>query len=128
LVEKLCEVWQLNEVDVEEELISTMPQKGTWQFTDPKIIDAKREKMMQALRQRDGLTLNKKGALCSTDDNTFRAVCTVSKRYARRAAPYWYGYSAEWRNFLRRVTNRFWYSAVWTVAAPMQCPPPTLRK
>jgi hypothetical protein len=107
LVEKLCEVWQLNEVDVEEELISTMPQKGTWQFTDPKIIDAKREKMLQALRQRDGLTLNKKGALCWRDDNAFRAVCTVSKRYARRAAPYWYGYSAEWRQFLAEGQKSF---------------------
>ena len=87
LVEKLCEVWQLNAVDVEEELISTMPQKGNWQFTDAKIIDAKREEMMQALGQRDGLTLNKKGALCWTDDKAFRAVCTVSKRYARRGCP-----------------------------------------
>jgi len=107
LVEKICEVWQLNAVDVGEELISTMPQKGTWQFTDAKIIDAKREKMMQALGQRDGLTLNKKGALCWTHDKAFRAVCTVSKRYARRAAPYWYGYSAEWRKFLSECQKSF---------------------
>jgi hypothetical protein len=107
LIEKVCEVWQLNAVDVEEELISTMPQKGTWQFTDAKIIDAKRETMMQALGQRDGLTLNKKGALCWTEDKAFRAVCTVSKRYARRAAPYWYGCSAEWRKFLSAGQKSF---------------------
>ena len=73
LVAKLCEVWRLNAVDVEEELISAMPERGTWQFTDTKIIDAKREKMMQALGQKYGLTLKKKGALCWTDDKTLRA-------------------------------------------------------
>ena len=60
LVAKLCEVWRLNAVDVEEELISAMPERGTWQFTDTKIIDAKREKMMQALGQKYGLTLKKR--------------------------------------------------------------------
>ena len=49
LLEKLCQVWQLDAVDVEEELIKTIPQKGTWQFTDTKIIEVKREKIMQAL-------------------------------------------------------------------------------
>jgi hypothetical protein len=93
LVEKLCKVWRLNAVDVEEEQVSTMPQRGA---SDLKIIDAKREKMMQALGQRNGLTLNKKGALCWTDDRAFCAVCTVSKRYAERTAPYWYAYSPEW--------------------------------
>jgi hypothetical protein len=107
LVENLCKVWQLNAVDVEEELSSTMPQKGTWRFTDAKIIDAKRKRMMQALGQKDGLTLKNKGALCWTDDKTFRAVCTVSKRYARRAAQYWYGYSAEWRKFLAEGQKSF---------------------
>jgi hypothetical protein len=106
LLEKLCEVWQLNTVDVEQELISTMPQKGTRQFTDAKIIDAKREKMVQALGKRDGLTWNTKGALCWTDDKAFRAVCTVSKRYAKGAA-YWYGYSVEWRKFLSEGQKSF---------------------
>ncbi len=106
LVAKLCEVWRLNAVDVEEELISAMPERGTWQFTDTKIIDAKREKMMQALGQKYGLTLKKKGALCWTDDKTLRAVCTVSKRYAKGAA-YWYAYSVEQRKFLSEGQKSF---------------------
>lgn len=68
---------------------------------------AKRGKMMQALSQRQGLILDKKGAMCWTDDKIFRAVCTVSKRYARSAAPYWYGYSAEWRQFLSEGQKSF---------------------
>ena len=103
LVEKLCDVWHLDAVNVEDELVSMMPQKGTWQFTDAKIIEAKREKMLQALGLREGMALNKKGALSWTDDKSVRAVCTVSKRYARHAAPYWYGYSPEWRKFLSVV-------------------------
>jgi hypothetical protein len=99
LLEKLCQVWQLDAADVEQELISTMPKKGTRQFTDGKIIDAKREEIIQALGKRDGLTLNTKGAHCWTDDMSFRAVCTVSKRYTKGNA-YWYGYSVEWRKFL----------------------------
>ena len=51
--------------------------------------------MMKALSHAEGMTLHKKGALCWADDKTFRAVCTVSKRYAKPAAPYWYGYSTE---------------------------------
>ena len=107
MLEKLCQVWQLDAVDVEEELIKTIPQKGTWQFTDTKIIEVKREKIMQALGQREGVALNKRGALYRSDDESFRAVCTVSKRYARRTAPYWYGYSPEWRKFLSEGQKAF---------------------
>ena len=85
-----------------------MPQKGTWHFTDAEIIEAKREKMLQALGLREGVALNnKKGALSWTDDKSVRAVCTISKRYARRAAPYWYGYSPEWRKFLSEGQKSF---------------------
>jgi Protein of unknown function DUF262/Protein of unknown function (DUF1524) len=106
LVEKLCEVWQLNAIDVEEEQIETISEKGTWEFTDSKIIVAKREKMMEALGRKEGVTLNKKGALCWTNDKVFRAVCTVSKRYSKQR-PYWYGYSAEWRKFLSEGQRSF---------------------
>jgi hypothetical protein len=96
LVEKLCGVWHLSAIDLEEELVGMMPQKGTWHFTDAEIIQAKREEMLQTLGLREGVALNnKKGALSWTDDESVRAVCTISKRYARRAAPSWYGYSPE---------------------------------
>lgn len=108
LMEKLCEVWNLGAVDLQNELISLLPQKGTWHFTDAEVIEAKRSKMLEALSQRERIALtNKKGALSWTDDNGVRAVCTISKRHDRRAAPYWYGYSPEWRHFLSGATNSF---------------------
>jgi hypothetical protein len=103
LVERICEVWQLNAGDVEQEQIDAI----SWRLKDAKIIDAKRVEMMQALSQRDGLTLNKKGALCWTDDKVFRAVCIVSKRHVNRVAPYWYGYSRESRKFLSEGQKTF---------------------
>jgi hypothetical protein len=103
LLEKLCDVWRLEYVEIEDELIDAAdvaPPKGTWQFTDGKIIEAKRQGIIEALSHREGVSFNKKGALYWSDDKKLRAVCTVSKRYARRAAPYWYGYSPEWQKFL----------------------------
>jgi Protein of unknown function (DUF1524) len=97
---------RLNAIDVEEEQNETIPEKAPWEFTDSKIIAAKREKMMQALGRKEGVTLNKKGALCWTNDKVFRAVCTVSKRYSTQR-PYWYGYSAEWRKFLSEGQRSF---------------------
>lgn len=107
LLERLCQVWRLESVDVEEQLIEVAPQRATWQFTDGKIIDAKREKIMQALSRREGQPLNKKGALYWSEGKDLRAVCTVSKRYSGRAAPYWYGYSAEWQKFLSQGQESF---------------------
>jgi hypothetical protein len=107
LLERLWQVWRLVSVNVEEQLLDPAPPKGGWQFTDSKIIEAKRETIMQALGRREGITLSKKGALCWSANRTLRAVCTVSKRYSRRAAPYWYGYSAEWRKFLSEAQKSF---------------------
>ena len=63
LLERLCHVWRLEAVDVEDELIDTVPQKGSWQSTDGAIIEAKRHKIMEASSCREGLKLNKKGAI-----------------------------------------------------------------
>jgi hypothetical protein len=42
-----------------------------------------------------------------SDDNSLHVVCTVSKRYSGRAAPYSYGYAAEWREFLWQGQKSF---------------------
>ena len=82
---------------------------------------------MQALSQRQGLILDKKGAMCWTDDKIFRAVCTVSKRYARSPLHTGTDTPLSGDNFSRRVRNRFWYSAVLTAILPTQSPPQSLR-
>jgi hypothetical protein len=108
LLEKLCEVWRLEAIDLEDELVSMLPQKGIWRFTEAEIIEAKRSKILQALSQKEQVALkNRKGALSWTDDESVRAVCTISKRYDRRSAPYWYGVSPEWRKFLSKGQKSF---------------------
>jgi hypothetical protein len=103
LLEKLCEVWRLDAVDVEDELIDTGPQKGT----DGAIIEARRQKIMDALSRREGIKLEKKGALCWSQDHALRAVCAVSSRHPRRPRPYWYGYSPKRRDFLSKGQKSF---------------------
>nr|WP_244553281.1 HNH endonuclease family protein [Bradyrhizobium erythrophlei] len=107
LLERLCEVWDLKAVDLEAEIVNLLPQKGTWRFTDTEIIKAKRSEILEALSNREKVALNKKGALSWTDDEGVRVVSTISKRYDRRAAPYWYGYSPEWRKFLSGAQRSF---------------------
>ncbi len=107
LLLKLCQVWRLYAVDPDEPLPAFAKQKGARKSTEGKVIDAKRDRIIQALSQREGSELTKKGALCWNESKDLRAVCTVSKRYSRRRAPYWYGYSPEWRNFLSQGANSF---------------------
>lgn len=108
LLEKLCDVWDLEAVDIDTEIVNLLPQKGTWRFTDTEIIQAKRCKILDALSHREQITLNnKKGALSWTEDEGVRVVSTISKRHDRRAAPYWYGYSPEWRKFLASARKSF---------------------
>ena len=118
----------IDAADVEAELIKTMPQKGTWQFTDTKIIEAKREKIMQALGQREGITLNKKGALYWNDDKSFRAVCTVSKRYAAAPHPTGMDTPPSGENFYPRAKNLSWCSDVSIVTSPTQFLPPSSKR
>jgi hypothetical protein len=77
--------------------------KGTWQFTDSKALQTKREEIIAALSRREGLTLLKKSrALYWSADHDKRAACTISKRYSRKGGPhYWYAYHTQWDNFLR---------------------------
>ncbi len=76
--------------------------KGTWQFTEYKLIQAKREQIIAALARREGAALIKRGrALYWSANHSVRAACTISKRYAKRPkTPYWYAYHPEWDEFL----------------------------
>jgi hypothetical protein len=75
-----------------------------WEFTDPKALDAKREAVALALGARNGKRLIKRSRAVYWDaGHTFRAVCTISKRYERRGSvPYWYAYHP----FLGRIFGR----------------------
>jgi hypothetical protein len=73
-----------------------------WEFTDSKALDAKREAVVLALGSRDGKRLVKKSRAVYWDaEHTYRAVCTISKRYEKKGSvPYWYAYHPGWDAFL----------------------------
>jgi hypothetical protein len=62
--------------------------KGTWQFTDSKALQTKREEIIAALSRREGLPLLKKSrALYWSADHDKRAACTISKSLTRNDTP-----------------------------------------
>jgi hypothetical protein len=107
LLLKLSQIWRLDAIDVDAKVIEFTKQKHLRQGTDRKIIDAKRDEIMQALSRREKVNLEEKGAHFWNDEKNLRAVCVVSKRNAKRAAPYWYGYSSEGQKFLSQGASSF---------------------
>jgi hypothetical protein len=110
LLSKLADVWNLKHWDLSTiELHAAGPgfedaddetDTASLGVTDRELIEQKRQKIMAALADREGVKLVKDGAVYKSEDGTVRAVCTVSKRYGPGRAPYWYGYSVPWRKFL----------------------------
>ena len=77
--------------------------KGAWEFTDSKILQAKRDEIIRALSSRERVPLIKKSrALYWSPDHGKRAAFTISKHYARKGGPhYWYAYHTQWNEFLK---------------------------
>lgn len=77
--------------------------KGTWQITDGKLLQAKRDAIVTAMAARTEVGYIKKSrALIWDASHTKRMVCTLSKRYARTpTVPYWYAYHPGWHEFLQ---------------------------
>lgn len=86
----------------------TDKQKSGWQFTDAKVLQARRESIIAALGKREGANLIKRSrALYWNASHTVRAACTLSKRYERKNADYWYAFHPEWDEFLAGGERRF---------------------
>jgi hypothetical protein len=77
--------------------------RGTWQFTESKLIQAKRDAIVTAMSARTGASYIKKSpALAWDTSRAKRFACTVSKRYDRSpSTPYWYAYHPQWHQFLQ---------------------------
>lgn len=74
---------------------------GSWEFTEPEVLQAKRQQMINALSAREGVPLIKKSrAIFWSPDHSVRAAFTVSKRYAKGSHAYWYAYHPQWQDFL----------------------------
>jgi hypothetical protein len=92
-----------SEVEADEEVIGEVPSKtkGVWQFTDSALLQSKRDEIFVALGQKEEAHFIKKSrALYWNPTKNLRAACTVSKRYLRKAVPYWYAYHPQWDAFL----------------------------
>ncbi len=76
--------------------------KGTWQFTDSGLLQAKRAQIIAALAQSTGAIFIKRSQASLWDaSHETRVVCTISKRYTKKgASPYWYGYAPQSHDFL----------------------------
>jgi hypothetical protein len=75
--------------------------RGVWEFTNSADLQAKRDEIVRALARREGTALVKKSpALYWSPDRCHRAAFTLSKRYARKSAVYWYAYHPQWHEFL----------------------------
>ena len=80
-----------------------------WQFTEPGMLQEKREQIVSAVGRRVGTTLIKKSRALFWDTmHERRLACYLSKRYPRKGAPpYWYAYHPQWHEFLKEGGEGF---------------------
>lgn len=91
------------EGDEAEDSEPAAKEKGTWQFTDSRLLQQKRDAIIAAFGRKRGATLVQKSrALLWDSEHLTRVVCTISKRYARQGAyRYWFAFHPQWDDFLR---------------------------
>jgi hypothetical protein len=102
------------DLDVEDDAAQSAPSNeppsltavpeasGSWVFTDPTLLQKKRDEIVKAMSHRMGAPLIKKSrALFWSADHSKRIACTISKKYTKRATyPYWYAFHPQWEAFL----------------------------
>ena len=98
--------------EAEDETEDSEPEekeKGTWQFTDSKLLQQKRDSIIGSFGRKRGVTLVQKSrALLWDSDHLTRVACTISKRYLKRPSyRYWYAYHPQWDEFLRDGVDSF---------------------
>jgi hypothetical protein len=101
-------------VEKTDNLESSVETKGTistpsgWEFTDAAVLDAKRAGIIDALAKKLGTRFIKKSrALYWDAAHEKRVACSISKRYAKGAYPYWYAYHPQWNEFLGEGSQSF---------------------
>ena len=83
--------------------------KSGWEFTDSKLLQAKRELIIKLLGSSSGKPLIKKTrALYWDASHSYRVACSISKRYTRSGSyPYWYAFHPQWDQFLSEGTDGY---------------------
>ena len=108
----------------------TLSSKGTWEFTDSRLLQGKREEILQSVGQKIGAALIKKSrALYWDASHEHRVACSISKRYTRGSYRYWYAFHPQWDEFLREgktglfvlgcMDQSFAFSIPWTILNPL---------
>jgi hypothetical protein len=84
-------------------------EAGTWEFTDPSLLQHKRDEIVKALSRRVGAPMIKKSrALFWDAGHSKRIACSISKRYLKRSSyPYWYAFHPQWDEFLEEGDESF---------------------
>jgi hypothetical protein len=76
-------------------------EESGWEFTDPALLDEKRQSILASFSiLRQTKLIRKSKALYWSADHHVRVICTVSKLHHRGASRYWYAYHPQWDEFL----------------------------
>lgn len=80
-----------------------------WQFTDSKLLQRKRETIIDAIQANENRAIIKRTrALYWDASHAVRVACTVSKRYTKRGhPPYWYAFHPAWDEYLASAERGF---------------------
>lgn len=83
--------------------------KGTWEFTDSRLLQNKRDLIISSIGSANNTTFIKKTrALYWNASHELRLLCTISKQYTRSGKHrYWYAYHRDWDEFLRDGSTAF---------------------
>lgn len=96
------------ESEDKDENVETGEKKSTWVFTDAKVLDSLRKRIIESFGNLKGNQLIKKTrATYWSTDRKFRAVCSISKRYEREGQRYWYAYHPKWDDFLKDADDSY---------------------
>ena len=91
----------------ESQSTDTKEEGSGWEFTDAKVIQAKRDRILAALSAREGTAFVKRSRATYWDtSHDLRVVSTISKRY-EGSIPYWYAYHPAWDDFLAGGSKGF---------------------
>jgi hypothetical protein len=89
--------------------------EGVWEFTDSRLLQEKREEILQSVGHNLGVSLIKKSrALYWDSSHDTRVACSISKRYTKTDSyRYWYAFHPQWDDFLREGKKACSFLGVW---------------
>lgn len=103
---------------------------AAWEFTDPKLLERKRDGIIKAMSTKMGTPLvTKSRALFWSSDHAKRIACTISKRYTKRQAyPYWYAFHPAWDEFLGESEEGYLVLGCMDLSMAFALPYPVVRE